>query len=89
MKVQAVLVAVKKPLPEDPDQNLDIIHMCAYPGPPTEIDRAALIEELATDEEFGMIGMKEGVDYQLVRLKDDAVQNAIDAGVIPAELEEE
>jgi hypothetical protein len=36
-----------------------------------------------------MIGMKEGVDYKLVKLKDEAVQRGIEAGVLPAEISEE
>jgi hypothetical protein len=89
MQVKHVFAAIQMPLPDDPDQNFDILHLCAYGNPPTENDRAALIEELATDEEFGMIGMKEGVDYKLVKLKDEAVQRGIEAGVLPAEISEE
>lgn len=36
----------------DAGGGLVVVHYCAYEGPPTESDRNALIEELATDPEF-------------------------------------
>ena len=33
----------------------DILHFCGYEEPPTEADYKALREELANDEEFGLV----------------------------------
>lgn len=46
----------------------NVIHLCMYENPPEDRDIDALIEELATDEEFGMTDMEEGVDYGIMIL---------------------
>ena len=36
------------------DGNVDIVHFCGYWSEPTESDAEHLLEELKTDEEFGL-----------------------------------
>lgn len=64
MELQTNYALVAYTPTEDPMKG-NVIHTCFYENPPTQRDVNALIEELATDTEFGMIGLVCDQDYFL------------------------
>jgi hypothetical protein len=64
MKTNYALAAMVKS--DDP-----LKHLCLYEEYPTQYDVDVLIEELETDEEFGMIGMVCDQDYVLQEISGD------------------
>lgn len=57
--------------PIQEDGNVVFYHSVGYPEPPTRDDIDALINELATDDEFNMTALKYGVDYVLMPIDED------------------
>jgi len=68
------------------DGGMSIIHACGYPSEPKDTDWNSLRMELATDEEFGLIG---DTDYEmlLVSRKEDGNKWFEDLG-LPETFEE-
>ena len=52
MKINYALVCYK----QIDDDNIQLKHTCCYENEPKQSDVDSLYEELATDEEFGMVG---------------------------------
>ena len=48
------------------NEQMQVMHICGYSTKPSEIDRAALIEELSEDKELDMVGEVYGLDYYMV-----------------------
>ena len=60
MKINYAYVAMKLT-----DEDADVLHMVLYEEKPDEINLVNVIEELATDESFGLTDMVIGKDYEL------------------------
>lgn len=83
MKINHVIALIKKN--NDPKANVEILQMCPYEKLPTEEDYNKLIEIVSTNPEFGMIGLQIDRDFQIVKLKDEALKLAQEQGSLPLE----
>ena len=61
MKLDWVTIVYK----DLPGNMMSVVHLCAYENEPKEADLESLKEELATSEEFGLIG---DIDYHTMTI---------------------
>lgn len=54
LNIKYGLIAI--PIEDDNTDRQRVMHFCGYEHVPTEADRTSLYQELATDEEFGLVG---------------------------------
>ena len=65
MKLNFALVCYKGDIEEG---TVHVIHLCCYESRPDQLCVEDLKRELNEEEEFGMIGMEEGIDYRIMLL---------------------
>lgn len=82
MKINFAIVCYKM----RDDKNAEVKHICCYETEPSMLDVNRLKEELATDEEFGMVGDE---DYEMTLLDRSTEPDQFEELGIPAEIEEE
>lgn len=90
LEAKYALIAVKALGPLEEMETLEVLHTCFYEEKPTESDEAALKEELAITEEFGMVGLEENRDYYLVSMEGEELDPIKEVmGLIEFDNEEE
>jgi hypothetical protein len=85
MKTNYALVAL---VPTNDPEKGGVIHTCWYENPPQQNDVESLIEELRTDQEFGMTHMVCDEDYVLHELTSIQIKEMKQDLGIPDELDE-
>jgi hypothetical protein len=65
------------------EQNIEIKHKCLYENEPKEVDFISLRDELATDEELGMV---EDSDYEMMLINRDEHPRLMKYFNIPLEI---
>jgi hypothetical protein len=80
MKINYVIICYKR-LDEE---RIQVRHKCLYKNKPNQVDFDSLEEELATDENFGMVG---DYDYEMMLINREENFNLWTMFEIPNELE--
>ena len=83
MKINYAYVAMKLT-----DEDADVLHMVLYEEKPDEINLVNVIEELATDESFGLTDMVIGKDYELYYFEGEKLDKVRGILGIPEEIDE-
>ena len=81
MKINYALVCYK----QVDDDHIHKKHMCCYEKEPGQIDIDSLYDELATDEEFGMVG---DTDFEMLLINREENQDLFELFNIPEEIKE-
>lgn len=80
MKINYALVCFKRI-----DDNIIKKHACCYEKKPSQVDINSLYEELATDEEFNMVG---DLDFEMILINRKEHSNLFELFNIPKEYNE-
>jgi hypothetical protein len=72
--------------PPDDEDKSEVLHICAYEHEPTEVDEQSLRAELATDEEFGLVGF---TGYLIVKHSREEYPEIFGDLVLPDEINDD
>ena len=70
---------------DNPDETMDILHLCGYENKPGQDTIDSLQEELATDPEFGLIGE----EYEMMLINRETGYKYFEMLGVPDEFPEE
>ena len=85
MKTNFALVVMT---PTDDPEMGSVRHLCFYETYPSQADVNALVEELRTDEAFGMLDMVCDVDYGIIDMTGDNLKELRENLEIPEEFDD-
>jgi hypothetical protein len=78
MKTNYAIIVYR--LPDGEDGDMDVLHICCYEEKPTDFDSKSLMDEIMTDEEFGLT---EFTDLKMLLIDRESANELFDRLDIP------